>query len=137
MSETTTLVLPGDTPVTLPAGAAPLTDADEPALAPEPTGQTQAFDANPFRLEIPAVDGIDAEKITIAFAGSVELDLLDQDDLSLFNSLRLGKELDLRIAGTVTDKASPLKTDKDGVKTMTRKAKVSVHTLHVLTPEEL
>jgi len=133
MSETT-LVLPDETPE-MPEGAAPLA-AVEPDLG-EQAPQTRAFDSTPYRLDIPEVDGVDAEKIIIAFAGSVELDISNEGDLALFNGLRLGREIDMRVAGVVADKPSPLKVAKDGSQTMIRKAKISVHTVHVLAPEDL
>lgn len=140
MSEATSLVMPGTENAAegaLPEGAAPLADIDptEPAL--EPDGQSQAFDSGAFRIDVPEVDGVDADKIVVAFAGSVELDLHNEHHLSFFNSLTLGKDVELRAAGTVSDKLSPLKVDSDGKKTMVRKAKISVTDVYVLAPEDL
>jgi hypothetical protein len=149
MSETS-LVLP-DTPtavsetpadVQIPEGAAPIANIEphvEPILAPVegPDGQVH-FDASTYALDVPNVDGVHAEKIIIAFAGSVELDIHDEKDLAIFNALTLGKEVDLRVAGIVADRPSPLKTDKEtGAQTMIRKTKIAVHTVYVLSPEEL
>jgi hypothetical protein len=142
MSETS-LVLPDSE---IPAGAAPIANLEpdaEPILTPVdapvegPDGQVH-FDASAFTLDIPNVDGVHAEKIVVAFAGSVELDIHDETDLALFNSLTLGREIELRVSGTVADRPSPLKTDKEsGAQTMIRKTKIAVHSLYVLTPEEL
>jgi hypothetical protein len=138
MSETS-LVLPD---AEIPAGAAPIAELDldeEPQLDPieDPSGQVQ-FDPTPFTIDVPKVDGIHAEKIVVSFSGSVELDIHDEKDLALFNSLTLGREIELRVSGTVADRISPLKTDKEtGAQTMIRKAKIAVDSLYVLTPEEL
>jgi hypothetical protein len=134
-----------ETSLVLPEGAAPVAEIEpdaEPPLAPvaeveEETGQRQAFPAQHFRIDIPEVDGVDAEAIVIGFSGSVELSMKDEASLALFNALTLGKEVELRVAGVVADKASPLRVDKDGGKTMIRKAKVAVHTVHALLPEDL
>jgi hypothetical protein len=124
-----------DTALVLPEGAAPLAEA-EPTLEPDETGAAPAFDASVYRLNIPEVDGVDAENIVITFGGQVELDMTDEKQLGFFNDLKLGKEVELRVAGFIGDKSSPIK-DKDGIKTMTRKAKVVVTDVYLLSPADL
>lgn len=75
--------------------------------------QEQAFDAGVYDLPIPRLDGHKADKLTLSFSGSVELDRTSEDDLGLIDSLMLGRDCELHLVATVTRKGFTLQVGKD------------------------
>jgi hypothetical protein len=66
-------------------------------------GETDGlFDPAPYT--IPKLDGHVADKVVLAFGGSVELDRLVEDDLEMLEKLRLGQDATLTIQATVAAK---------------------------------
>lgn len=96
--------------------------------------QEQAFDAAVYDLPIPAQDGHKADKLVISFSGSVELDRTNADDLDLVESLRLGREVTMRVSGPVTRKGFGLSGGKDDApETTTYGVSVKVQSLEVVS----
>lgn len=71
------------------------------------------FTAESYQLEIPGMDGYRADKLSLGFAGSVDLDRTSQEDLDFVNGLKLGRELKLLVTAVVTKKGFTLTTGKD------------------------
>ncbi len=91
----------------------------------------QAYDATPV------LDGQATDELVIAFSGSVKFAAGDEDGRTLFESLRLGKLVDLNVGGFVSGKAGAYKENAEGESTVTGKATVKVTDLRVLRPEDL
>lgn len=91
----------------------------------------QLFDPKPFTAKPPIFDNLAADKLTIGLAGSVELDAALQDDLDLFDALRLGKPLRLTVHGYVSGKNATYKENADGEVSVSGKAVLKVHTIEV------
>ena len=108
--------------------------------APDPDGKA-LFDASDYDREdlaIPKIDGEQITKIRVDFSGSVMLDRSDPADVKLFNGARLGKELELRVAGRITGVGTGFTTNKDGdLDVVVGKKTLKVETVWVLDPEEL
>lgn len=71
------------------------------------------FDAQPYDLPIPRLDGHKADSLSIAFSGGVALDRTSEEDLELVETLALGQEITLRITATVTKKGFTFAPGKD------------------------
>lgn len=114
-------------------------DAGDPIV--EATGQAAAFDRTQYELEglqIPKVDGESIDKIRIDFSGSVMLDRSNEADVAMFNRLKLGKDCELRCAGTVSGVKTGYTTSKDGdLDAVVGGKTVKVSTVWVLEPEQL
>lgn len=112
---------------------------DEPIV--ETTGQAAAFDRSQYELEglqIARVDGESIDKIRIDFSGSVMLDRSSEADVALFNRLKLGKDCELRCAGTVSGVKTGYTTSKDGdLDAVVGGKTVKVSTVWVLEAEQL
>lgn len=92
-----------------------------------------AFDASVYDLPIPTEDGHKADKLVVSFSGSVELDRTSADDLDLVESLRLGREVTMRVSGPVTRKGFGLSGGKDDApETTTYGVSVKVQSLEVV-----
>jgi hypothetical protein len=70
-------------------------DADQLEAAAGELFNAAAYDTRP------KLDGHTADKVKIAFTGSVEVDLMDVDQLEHYKSLLLGEEVELKIHASV------------------------------------
>ena len=112
----------------------PLTDLADPEEETETNG---LFDPDPYTLDRARIDDTPADKLKIAFGGSIELNPDDPDDRELFDHLTLGKPVELRISGHVRARTGTLTEDSEGVTTVKGSAGIKVTTLYRLTAEEL
>jgi hypothetical protein len=62
------------------------------------------FDASAYDLPIPKLDGHKADKLTLSFGGSLELDRTLEDDLELIERLHLGENVTLTVEAVVAGK---------------------------------
>lgn len=100
------------------------------------TTQEQAFDAAAYELPIPRLDGHKADKLTLAFSGSIELDRTSEDDLELIESMRLGRDVTLQVTATVARKGFTLSAGKDDAPEQTGYGVgLKVHTLEEIPSE--
>jgi len=75
------------------------------------------FDASVYDLNIPKVDGIRAQKLSVRFQGSCYLDRTSEDDLVFLEAMRLGVPVRLIITGLPVGKGfslRPARDDDDG-----------------------
>lgn len=79
-------------------------------------------------LPIPTADGHKADKLVLAFGGSIELDRTDEDDLELINSLELGGELEFVVEGAIGGKvwSQPARAE-DGTTTTTYRVGIRIN----------
>ena len=70
------------------------------------------FDASAYDLPIPKIDGIRANKLTVAFGGT--LDRTSSDDLEALGKLEMLEEVTLTVRALVTGKAFNGKDAEDG-----------------------
>lgn len=94
------------------------------------------FDAAPY-VEAIDIDGQSADKLKVSFAGSIEYDPTDPSSRALFESLTLGKPVELRVAGYIAKKNGSYGENSEGETTVTGTAGIKVTTLYLLTPEDL
>lgn len=80
---------------------------------PTPVTDDSIFDASSYELPIPKLDGHKADKLTVQFSGSVELDRTSEDDLAIIESLTLGKSVTLTATAVVTKKGFTLSAGKE------------------------
>jgi hypothetical protein len=68
------------------------------------------------QLVVPVFEGQRLDRYRITFAGSLELDPTDPDDLDLINRLKLGEEVTLRVEGAIVSRGRTTSpgTRKDG-----------------------
>jgi len=81
-----------------PVASDEVEESEEPT---DPDGKA-LFDRAAYQapgLRIDEVDGQEVDKIWLRFSGKVALDRTDPKDVALFNRVRLGKGLELRVAG--------------------------------------
>lgn len=106
----------------------------------DPDGQA-LFDRSRYQdpeLRIDQVDGQEVDKIWISFKGRVGLDRTKADDVALFNRLRLGKELELRVAGKGVAVGTKKTTSRGGdLDAVVGERVLEIDTVYVLSPEEL
>jgi hypothetical protein len=82
------------------------------------------------QLVVPVFEGQRLDRYRITFAGSLELDPTDPDDLDLINRLKLGEEVALRVEGAIVSRPHNVTRDKNGwIKTVRGGCTVSVHSL--------
>jgi hypothetical protein len=62
------------------------------------------FDASSYDLPIPKLDGHKADRLTLSFGGSIELDWRDEENLELIERLHLGEDVGLHVTTTVAGK---------------------------------
>jgi hypothetical protein len=118
---------------------------EKPTTAQKPEAeageQTAAFDKTRYddpELRITKVDGQGIDKIRIGFAGSVMLDRSNPKDVELFNKLTLGKEVELRVAGSVSKTQTGWTTNREGdLDAVVGERVVKVETVYVLDPGAL
>lgn len=115
-----TITLPADTAADTLSQAA---DAAEDGL----------FDSNPYQLPTPRLDGTHADKLQLAFTGTIDLDPHDDADLQLIRRLQLDADVTLHVEAAIAGKAFKVKrTEEETTATHTITAKV--HTLYRDTP---
>lgn len=124
----------------------PLAEAENALTQPDTTLEPDAEKGALFSkeqydredLQIDKIDGESVDKIKVKLSGSVMLDRSDPADVALYNRLRLGKECELRIAGSVSGSGGGKTTNKDGdLDAIVGVKTVNVDSLWVLTAEEL
>lgn len=87
------------------------------------------FDAKPYDLPIPSLDGQKADKVVLSFGGSIELDRTAEEDLALIDSLLLGRDVRLVVVASVAGKGFTCAIKDDGDSTGYR-VQLRVHTLN-------
>lgn len=87
----------------------------------------ELFDPAPYITPVPALDGHRADTLKLAFAGGVEIDLMVDDDLEWFKSLRFGQELELRVTATVAKVAWTHKANSEGEEKVAHTLGLAVH----------
>lgn len=108
----------------------------------ETTGQAAAFDRSQYELEglqIPKVDGQSVDKIAIKFGGRVMLDRSDLADVAMFNKLRLGQDVELRISAKVSNSggAGFTKSKQGDLDAIVGSKSLTVDSVWLLEPENL
>lgn len=107
----------------------------------EKTGQAQAFDRSQYDkpgMQIEKIDGQTVDKIAIRFGGRVMLDRSDPKDVALFNRLKLGLPVELRVAGSVGTHTGGKATNRDGdLDVIVGTKGIKIDTVYVLVAEEL
>jgi hypothetical protein len=73
------------------------------AIAPTDVDEA-VFDASAYDLPIPKMDGRKATNLDIRFSGSGSLDRTSEDDLALYEAMRLGNPVRLIVTGVVGGK---------------------------------
>jgi len=76
---------------------------------------------------LPALDGYRADTLRIAFAGSIDVDLTDEDQLDWFTALRFGQEIDLHVTATVSKTGWTIKRGADDQETVVHTLGLAVH----------
>ncbi len=71
------------------------------------------FNASSYDLPIPATEGRKAQRISVRFTGSCELDRTSEDDLVFLRAMRLGVPVRLVITGLPVGKGFSLKVAQD------------------------
>ncbi len=94
------------------------------------------FDGSAY-VAVPEIDGQTADKLVIAFSGSIAYDAADEDGQALFHRLSLGHAVELRVAGVVAAKTGTYKVTARDEEIVTGKATLKVDTVYVLSPEAL
>lgn len=97
--------------------------------SPAAPAQATAFDPAPYDLPIPKIDGLKADRLAVSFAGTIELDRTDQDDLDLINGLRLGRDVPLEITATCVGKPQSYQPREDEPGIVTHRAVLRIHTI--------
>lgn len=120
--------------VTVPA------DGTEHELPADPDGQA-LFDRGAYQapeLRIDQVDGQEVDKIAIKFTGRVTLDRTDPQDVALFNRIRLGRDVELRVSGRGARVGTGYTTSKGGdLEAVVGEREIRIDTVYVLDAEEL
>ena len=115
-------------------------DSDDEPKPEDPDGE-KLFDTSDYDredLQIAKVDGISIDKIRVKFSGSVLLDRSDPADVSLYNRLVMGREVDLRVAGKVRGAGAGWTTNREGdLDAVVGEKTVHIDTVWVLEPENL
>ena len=89
-------------------------------------------------LRIDEVDGQEVDKIWLRFGGKVALDRTNPKDVALFNRVRLGKELELRVAGKGQAVSTKHTTSRGGdLDAVVGERTLDITDVYVLDPEEL
>ena len=108
--------------------------ADELEQASAEAGEL--FDTEPFELPIPKLDGHVADRLVLAFGGSVELDRLIEDDLATLEGLRLGQNVRYTVEATVAGKGFSHSTKANEDEQVGYTVRLRVHSIVVAEEEE-
>ena len=95
----------------------------------------ELFDTEPFQLPIPKLDGHVADRLVLAFGGSVELDRLIEDDLATLEKLRLGQTVRYTVEASVAGKGFSHSTKANEDEQVGYTVKLRVHS--IVTEEEV
>lgn len=125
-------------PTDVVAGVEEIAEEEE---TPQQKRDGELFDRDAYQapgLRIDQVDGQEVDKIKIKFSGSVVLDRTKADDVALFNRVRLGKDVELRVAGKGARVGTGYTTSKGGdLEAVIGEREVRIDTVYVLEAEEL
>lgn len=125
-------------PTDVVAGVEEIAEEEE---TPQQKRDGELFDRDAYQapgLRIDQVDGQEVDKIKIKFSGSVVLDRTKPDDVALFNRVRLGKDVELRVAGKGARVGTGYTTSKGGdLEAVIGEREVRIDTVYVLEAEEL
>jgi len=107
----------------------------------EPDGQTVLVDRSEYEREDLAIDKVDGnaiDRIRITFSGTVSLDRSEPNDVALYNRLRLGREVTLKVEGRASGTGAKEATGRDGdLDVIVGLKTVTVTTVYVPAAEEL
>lgn len=109
---------------------------DNRTVAHLPGSNGELFDSGTY-VDLPVIDGQATDKLVIAFGGSIKYDASDRAGQDLFNALRLGKSVTLRIEGVVADKKGGYKVNARDEEVVTGTARIKIETLYLPSPSEL
>lgn len=117
----------------------------EPTAAPKPPekpgDQGKLLDPSAYDREdlaIPKVDGQGIDRIRVGFSGGVMLDRSEPADVALYNRLKLGDEVELRVSARVSGTGAKGATNREGdLDVVVGEKTLHVTTVYVLTPEQL
>jgi hypothetical protein len=87
------------------------------------------FDAEPYSLPIPKLDGHTADRLVLAFGGSVELDRLVDEDLRIIELLLLGRDVRFVVEATVAGKGFSHAARRDEEEQVGYTVKLRVHSV--------
>jgi hypothetical protein len=87
------------------------------------------FDAKAYDLPIPKLDGHKADKLVLAFGGTVELDRTLEDDLAMIEKLHLGEDVEFQITATVAGKGFSHATKGEDGETVGYQVRLRVHSV--------
>jgi hypothetical protein len=106
----------------------------------DPDGKA-LFDRSQYQkpeLRIDEVDGQEVDKIWLKLTGRVALDRTKAEDVALFNRVRLGQDVELRVAGKGARVGTGYTTSKGGdLEAIVGEREIRIDTVYVLGPEEL
>ena len=66
--------------------------------------------------KLPALDGLRAAEVSLAFSGVTRLDHLDERDITLMQAARLGRPVRLLVSGSIVAKRYAVETSSEGLK---------------------
>ncbi len=66
--------------------------------------EDEIYNAVEYVLNIPELDGHQADTLTVSFSGQVELDRTSAEDLELIESLMLGRDITCSVVAVVAKK---------------------------------
>lgn len=89
----------------------------------------ELFPGSAYQRPLPALDGHRADTLKLAFAGGVDIDLMDDDALDWFKGLRFGQEIELTVTGTVGKSGWTLKRGADDQETVVHTIGLTVHSI--------
>ncbi len=86
------------------------------------------FNGADYQQPRPALDGYRADTLKLAFAGNIDIKL--DDDVTWFQNLRFGQELELHVTAFVGKHGWTLKKTSDDGETVTHTLGLTVHTIN-------
>jgi hypothetical protein len=115
-------------------------DDQEPGQPLEPDAEKgELFNRDQYEREdlaIPKVDGNPIDKIRVKITGSIMLDRSAPADVALYNKLKLGHDVELRVSGKVSGSDTGFTTNREGdLDAIVGEKAVKVDTVWVLDPE--
>lgn len=90
-------------------------------------GAGELFPGNLYDRPVPTLHGHRADTLKLAFAGGVDIDLMDEHALAWFKDLRFGQELEITVTAVVGKSGWAIKTTADGDETVTHTLGLHVH----------
>lgn len=99
------------------------------------------FDRDAYQapeLRIDRVDGQEVDRIALKFSGRVTLDRTNPADVQLFNRIRLGREVELRVSGKGARVGTGYTTSKGGdLEAVVGEREIRIDSVYVVAPEAL